>query len=326
MAARTRLRSTSDGKRAVSVHEAGTVIVWDIESRSVLHVMSGHDWSISSVAISPDGSKAISGSIDGDLKLWDIDAGRLIRSWRGHERGTYGAAFTPDGHEVITGSGDYTIKIWDVETGRMVRELDGHSGTVYALQISPDGKRLVSCSLDGTARLWDIASGDEIEQYNPTSGPLYSVVFAVRRIGVYRRHRPRHPQMAGRRDRVRGRAGLRGGNRRSSAAHKRVASGEPRLGAEVLFDPQHLIPFRHALGAGERANLQLAGVPADREMSDGDVLGFARARRNDRAEPGPAAGFAGGLGLAHRAGLIDLDQHGVDRLRLGAPPRPAPHR
>ena len=174
-----KLALAQDGRRAVSVHEAGTAIVWDIENRSVLHILPGHDWPVVSVAMSPDGSRAISGSIDGTLKLWDTNAGRLIRSWRGHERGTYGAAFTSDGRQVLTGSGDYTIKLWDVETGREVRRFDGHSGTVYAVVISDDGERVLSGSLDGTARLWDMATGHEIAQFSGHAGPVYAVAFAA---------------------------------------------------------------------------------------------------------------------------------------------------
>jgi WD40 repeat protein len=174
-----KLALSVDGRRAVSVHEAGTVIVWDIENRTVRHVLSGHDWSISGVAVSPDGQRAISGSIDGTLKLWDIDAGSLMRTWLGHDRGAYGAAFTADGRHAITGSGDYTIKLWDLEAGREIRRFERHSGTVYAVAISDDGKRILSGSLDGTARVWDMDTGNEIVQFSGHSGPIYAVAFGA---------------------------------------------------------------------------------------------------------------------------------------------------
>jgi hypothetical protein len=172
-----KLAVSLDGKRAVSVHEAGTVIVWNLEEKSALHVLKGHDWPIVSVAVSPDGTLALTGDISGTLKLWDIAAGRLKRSWLGHERGTYGAVFTPDGHHVVTGSGDYTIKLWDLDSGQEVRRLSGHFGTVYALALSQDGERLLSASLDGTARLWDLATGREIAQLTGHNGPVYAVAF-----------------------------------------------------------------------------------------------------------------------------------------------------
>ncbi|TKB14185.1 MAG: WD40 repeat domain-containing protein [Mesorhizobium sp.] len=175
-----KLAITSDGKRAVSGHNTmGKVIVWDIEKGSALHVMAGHFWPVSAVAVSPDGTRALTASIDGELKLWDIVAGRELRSWHGHDRGAYGAVFTADGHHAVTGSGDCTIKLWDLDSFKEVRRFDGHSETVYALALSADGKRLASGSLDGTARLWNMDTGAGIAEFDPGTGPIYAVAFAA---------------------------------------------------------------------------------------------------------------------------------------------------
>jgi hypothetical protein len=168
---------TPDGKRLVSVHQSGIVIVWDLQTKALVRMLQGHEWSINAIAVSPDGRLAISGSIDGTLCLWDIDTGMLVRTWHGHDRGVYGAAFTPDGRRAITGSGDYTIKEWDIDTGKEVRRYDGHSGTVYVLAVSKDGRQIVSGSLDGTTRLWDRETGDQIRMFGGHSGPIYAVDF-----------------------------------------------------------------------------------------------------------------------------------------------------
>src|SRR5208282_3567444 len=68
---------------------------------------------------------------------------------------------------------------------------------------------------------------------------------------------------------------------------------------------------RHALGTREGADLDLASAPADREMRDGRVLGFARAGGDDRPEVLAPAFVEGLLRPADRARLIDLDQDGV---------------
>ncbi|MFH1794011.1 MAG: WD40 repeat domain-containing protein [Pseudomonadota bacterium] len=168
---------SGDGRRMVSGHSAGTVLLWDLEKRAALHVERAHGWSVAGVAISDDGKRALSGSIDGDLKLWDVESGTLLRYWGGHERGAYGMAFTRDGKQAVTGSGDRTIKLWDLESGRELKRFEGHSQTIYAIALSADGSRILSGSLDGTARLWDIASGAELALYVGHSGPVYSVAF-----------------------------------------------------------------------------------------------------------------------------------------------------
>ena len=92
----------------------------------------------------------------------------------------------------------------------------------------------------------------------------------------------------------------------------------------ALLDAQGLVPLRHALRARERADLELAGVPADREMDDRDVLGLAGARRDDRAEAGRSAGVERGERLGHRARLVRLDQHRVAGADRAAACEPAP--
>jgi hypothetical protein len=166
-----------DGRRALSAHEAGTVIIWDMETLKPLHVMRGHAWPASGAALSPDGTRGVSGSIDGELILWDARTGVLIRRWAGHERGSYGIAFTPDGRRFVTGSSDRTIKVWDSETGVEIRRLEGHSAIVYSIAISEDGKQILSGSVDGTVRLWNIESGRELKQFHGHAGPVYAAVF-----------------------------------------------------------------------------------------------------------------------------------------------------
>lgn len=172
-----KLAMSRDASVAVSGHQTGAVIVWDLKTNTARFVLKGHAWTIAGLAVSPDGTRAVSGDIDGTLKLWDIVSGKLVRSWHGHERGAYGIVFTADGRHLVTGSGDYTIKLWDLEAQTEIRRFDGHSGTVYALALSPDQKHLLSASLDGTARLWDFEAGRELASFDPMTGPIYALAF-----------------------------------------------------------------------------------------------------------------------------------------------------
>ena len=62
-----------------------------------------------------------------------------------------------------------------------------------------------------------------------------------------------------------------------------VTALEPCRCAERFLDPQALVPLGHALRAAERADLELVGTPADREMDDRGVLASP-----ERAETIPA--------------------------------------
>src|SRR5436190_14602893 len=58
------------------------------------------------------------------------------------------------------------------------------------------------------------------------------------------------------------------------------------LRAERFLDAQPFVPLRHALGAREAADLELADAPADCHVHDRYILGFAGPRGNDRAIAG----------------------------------------
>ena len=169
------LAVSADGTLAVSSHESGTVVVWNLKERRKLHVLNGHQWPANAVAISPDGKLVVSGDIDGVIRTWDIQTGKSLRLWKGHERGIYGAAFLPDGKQAVTASGDGMLKLWNVNTGREVRSFPGHAGTVYAVSVSADGKEMLSGSLDATARLWDLATGEELAFFDNSGSRIYSV-------------------------------------------------------------------------------------------------------------------------------------------------------
>src|SRR5258708_2386603 len=95
---------------------------------------------------------------------------------------------------------------------------------------------------------------------------------------------------------------------------KEFAGGEGQgLRAKRFLDAQAFVPFRHALGAREAADLELAHAPAHREVHDGDIFRFARARRDDGAVAGLARGVPAGERLGERADLVRLEEHGVAR-------------
>src|SRR4029078_12427693 len=73
------LTVTPDGRYVVCAGIEGTVIIWDLKSRSKRKwlgegcQLEGHTYAVSGVAVTPDGRQAISASRDGTLKVWIIE-------------------------------------------------------------------------------------------------------------------------------------------------------------------------------------------------------------------------------------------------------------
>ena len=74
----------------------GTVKVWSLSARRLLHTFTGHSNWVSSVAFSPDGQILASGSGDRTIKLWNLRTGKLIRSLS-EQGGITAIAISPDG-------------------------------------------------------------------------------------------------------------------------------------------------------------------------------------------------------------------------------------
>lgn len=164
---------TASGDRSLKIKVPAadsTLKVWNLRWGYQTHALTGHEFGITSVAITPDGKRAISASRDHNLKLWDIQRGTQLHNLTGHKEWVSSVVITPDGQRAISGSADKTLKIWDLNQGKELYTLTGHTDTVLAVGITPDGEKLVSASADQTLKVWDVNQGKELYTLKGHSG------------------------------------------------------------------------------------------------------------------------------------------------------------
>ncbi|KAG5288002.1 transcriptional repressor TUP1 [Histoplasma ohiense] len=147
-----------DGRYLATGAEDKQIRVWDIATRTIKHIFSGHEQDIYSLDFARNGRYIASGSGDKTVRLWDIVDGKqeLILSI---EDGVTTVAISPDGRFVAAGSLDKSVRVWDTTTGYLVERLenpDGHMDSVYSVAFAPNGRDLVSGSLDKTIKMWEL--------------------------------------------------------------------------------------------------------------------------------------------------------------------------
>jgi WD40 repeat protein len=128
---------------------------------SLLSTLSGHAWTVLTVAFSPDGKILATGSDDNTIKLWKVSTGQLISTLSAHSWSVVAVAFTADGETLISASWDKTIKLWRISTAEEIITLSGHADSVSTIAISPVAQLIASGSRDKTIKLWQLVEQQE---------------------------------------------------------------------------------------------------------------------------------------------------------------------
>ncbi|MCA9912748.1 MAG: WD40 repeat domain-containing protein, partial [Anaerolineae bacterium] len=161
-----------DNVRAVAVNDDQTrmvsggrdtrVILWDLQTRQAIAILTQHEGIVRDVAFSPDGSSFASIGEDGRVLIASSEDGTLYHNvpWEG-EVG-WALSFDPSGEQLAAADTDGMVRIINVETGEISDEFRAHDEPVYALAFSPDGEWLATGSQDETIALWDTATWERV--------------------------------------------------------------------------------------------------------------------------------------------------------------------
>ncbi|KAK6357703.1 hypothetical protein TWF718_002012 [Orbilia javanica] len=158
--------SPHDANVLASGSGAGTIMLWDATTGSLLQTIESHGDtdtdSVVSVAFSPSDDNILASASSGErVKIWDITTGELLRVLSHGRLGRCGhlkIAFSPDG-KVLALALSNKIVLWDPMTGILLRKLKAPQSPYIGLMFSPsNGNVLASASGRGTG-LWDITTG-----------------------------------------------------------------------------------------------------------------------------------------------------------------------
>ncbi|KAI1436909.1 WD40-repeat-containing domain protein [Xylaria sp. CBS 124048] len=114
------IRFSGDGRELVAGTNANSIIVYDIESRRVLHHIEGHENDVNAVCFADKSSPHIlySGSDDATIKVWDrrsMGDGREAGAFMGHIEGLTYIDSKDDGRYLLSNGKDQSMKLWDLK-------------------------------------------------------------------------------------------------------------------------------------------------------------------------------------------------------------------
>lgn len=113
------VRFSGNGRELVAGTNGNSVIVYDIESRRVLHSIHGHEDDVNAVCFADKSSPHIiySGSDDATIKVWDrrsMGDQREVGAFVGHIEGLTYIDSKGDGRYVLSNGKDQSMKLWDI--------------------------------------------------------------------------------------------------------------------------------------------------------------------------------------------------------------------
>jgi len=172
------LAFSPDGRLLASASWETNFILWDLEKRQALAILSGHKRWVNHLSFSPDGSLLASASADKTIILWEVKEQKALATLRGHEAGVDSVAFSPDGKLLVSFSADKTIILWDVNEQKALTTLRGHEAEILHVAFSPDGKLLASASSDKTVILWDVNERQALKTLHGHDGAVTHLAFS----------------------------------------------------------------------------------------------------------------------------------------------------
>jgi len=112
------LAFSADGQLLAAAFWDGTVRVWEIKSKKLLHTFR-HSDRVTCVAFHPNGRQLASGSCDNTAKVWDLETGQEVETLRGHIGYVMALAYSGDGALLATASGHRyagEVQLWETAT------------------------------------------------------------------------------------------------------------------------------------------------------------------------------------------------------------------
>ncbi|GAB3275967.1 hypothetical protein GCM10027589_01400 [Actinocorallia lasiicapitis] len=170
------VRTTPDGRLAVTGRKDGTLVLWELATGRRLHAIQAHTQWIQHCDISADGRLAATGNGEA-VRVWRLADGACLHTFRpdGSDRHFWvNSLRLTGGGTLVAGTDERRIMIWDLADGSLRRRLgpgEGEFGAWTKTEVSADGQWILDTGRDGRTldgndapRLWNALTGRVVRE------------------------------------------------------------------------------------------------------------------------------------------------------------------
>lgn len=137
----------NDGKLICTGGEEAVVKLFDVHSKALLRVFSGHKAAVHRAFFTADGHHVASFSDDKSTALWDISTEKQVISFNDHTDYIRAGATSPVSPDIfLSGGYDKTVQMYDVRTNKSVFSVN-HDAPVESVIFLPSGGIFISAGV-----------------------------------------------------------------------------------------------------------------------------------------------------------------------------------
>ena len=141
------------------------LILWDLQERSILKVLAGHEDFVFCVDYSDDGLNAASGDKAGKVLIWNLESKESLCELVGHKDHVYSVKFAKNKKFLVSGGKDQNVIVWDIPGKGIYKVFSGHKDFVWKVLMTEDDKTVVSASLSEGVKGWSVDQGITIFEF-----------------------------------------------------------------------------------------------------------------------------------------------------------------
>jgi serine/threonine protein kinase/WD40 repeat protein len=168
-----------DGRRALSAHAGGAVVLWDLERAEKLATFSWGSTRVTSIAFTGDGGHFAAADEAGGIALFDLGAppapSLVLESAEGAAQTI---AVARGASLLVAGDRERGLRLWRTDTHKRTWTWRAEGLAPRALAIAPDGRLVASGTLNGSVRLWSAGSSRPRRTLAAHNGRVTAVAFA----------------------------------------------------------------------------------------------------------------------------------------------------